>query len=78
MFNSILISINSFRFETSSTTLIFCLHLLAHHQDIQDQARESIRQVLDKNDGEWSYDAVMELNYIEQILEETLVIIDYD
>jgi hypothetical protein len=49
--------------------MIFCLHLLAHHQSIQDEARNSIKNVLDKYNGEWCYDAVMEMNYIEQIIE---------
>lgn len=57
------------RFETSSTTMIFCLHLLAHHQDIQSKARESIKEILVKYDGNWSYDAVMEMSFLEQIIE---------
>ncbi|CRK91124.1 CLUMA_CG004812, isoform A [Clunio marinus] len=59
-------------FETSSTTMVFCLHLLAHHQDIQDQARESIKKNLAKYDGVWCFDAIMEMEFIEQIIEETL------
>jgi Cytochrome P450 len=49
--------------------MIFCLHLLAHHQNIQEEARESVKKILDKYDGNWSYDAVMELNFLEQIIE---------
>lgn len=57
------------RFETSSTTMIFCLHLLAHHQQIQHEARESIKRILEKHDGNWCYDAVMEMSFLEQIIE---------
>lgn len=56
-------------FETSSTTMTFCLHLLAHHQNIQDEARESIRKTLSRYDGKFCYDAVMEMSFVEQIIE---------
>lgn len=68
-FLSSLISSRSCRFETSSTTMIFCLHLLAHHQTIQEEARESIRKIIVKHNGEWCYEAVMEMNFLEQIIE---------
>lgn len=56
-------------FETSSTTLTFTLHLLAHNQHIQNKARESIRNVLIKHNGIWCYEAIIEMKYIEQIIE---------
>lgn len=56
-------------FETSSTTLTFTLHLLAHNQHIQHKARESIRNVLIKYNGIWCYEAIIEMKYIEQIIE---------
>lgn len=49
--------------------MIFCLHLLAHNQSIQDEARESIKKILEKHNGKWSYEAVMEMNFMEQIIE---------
>lgn len=49
--------------------MIFCLHLLAHHQEIQEEARESIKKVLSKYDGKWSYDVVSELSFLDQIIE---------
>jgi cytochrome P450 family 6 len=49
--------------------MIFCLHLLAHHQEIQSKARESIKKILVKYDGNWSYEAVMEMSFLEQIIE---------
>lgn len=58
-----------FRFETSSTTMIFCLHLLAHHQEIQNEARESIKSILIKYNGEFCYEAVQEMTFVEQIIE---------
>lgn len=38
-------------FETSSTTMTFCLHELAFNQDIQDELREEIREALKRNNG---------------------------
>lgn len=49
--------------------MIFCLHLLAHHQEIQEEARQSIKNILIKHNGEWSYEAVMEMSFVEQIIE---------
>ena len=51
--------------------MIFCLHLLAHHQEIQDEARESVKKILVKYDENWKYDAVMEMSFLEQIIEGT-------
>lgn len=59
-------------FETSSTTLAFTLHSLAHHQDIQQKARDEVNEVLEKYEGEWTYEAIVELNYVEQVISESL------
>uniref|UniRef100_A0A2Y9D1F6 Cytochrome P450 n=1 Tax=Anopheles dirus TaxID=7168 RepID=A0A2Y9D1F6_9DIPT len=59
-------------FETSATTLTVVLHLLAKHPKIQRKARKSIRSVLAKHDDELTYDAVMELDYLDCIIHETL------
>lgn len=59
-------------FETSSTTLAFTLHSLAHNQDIQQKARDEVERILGKFAGQWNYDAVMEMNYVDQIIAESL------
>ena len=59
-------------FETAATTLTFALHSLANDKDIQDKARRSISEVLEKYNGEWCYDSVMEMTFIDQVIEETL------
>ena len=56
-------------FETSSTTLTFALHTLAHHHEIQEKARKSIKDVLERHNGEWTYDSVMEMNYVGQVID---------
>ncbi|XP_055697208.1 probable cytochrome P450 6a21 [Phlebotomus papatasi] len=59
-------------FETSSSTMTFALYELARNQDIQDRAREEVHKVLEQYNGEYTYEACMELKYIDQIINETL------
>lgn len=58
-------------FETSSTTVTFCLYELSMHQDIQDRVRQEIRTVLKKH-GELSYNAVNDMPYLHKVVSETL------
>lgn len=55
-------------FETSSSTMAFALYELALHPEIQDRARNEIREVLDRNDGHLPYEAAMELTFIDQVI----------
>ncbi|KAH9509397.1 hypothetical protein Btru_045785 [Bulinus truncatus] len=57
-------------FETTATTLQFCLYLLAKHPDIQDKVYAEIQRVV-KSDCP-SYEELSELRYMEQVLSETL------
>lgn len=59
-------------FETSSSTMTFAFYELAVNQDVQDKAREQIEEVLEKHNGEFTYEAAMELTYVDQIIQETL------
>ncbi|KAM7344111.1 uncharacterized protein ACRADG_010943 [Cochliomyia hominivorax] len=59
-------------FETSSTTMGFALYELAQHQDIQQKAREEVLEVLEKHNQEFTYEAMKEMVYLEQVLLETL------
>lgn len=61
-------------FETSSTALTFCLYELAYHQDIQDKIRLEIAQVLNNHDDKLTYDGVMEMKYIEQVIKGELLL----
>uniref|UniRef100_A0ABL0EJX2 Cytochrome n=3 Tax=Rhodnius prolixus TaxID=13249 RepID=A0ABL0EJX2_RHOPR len=59
-------------FETTASTLGFCLYELSLHQDVQEQAYQHILSVLKKHGGEITYDAVKEMTFLNQIFAETL------
>lgn len=42
----------------------FALYEIAQNQEIQEKARQSIRDVLKRYDGKFTYDAVVEMTYI--------------
>ncbi|KAF2898967.1 hypothetical protein ILUMI_07203 [Ignelater luminosus] len=59
-------------YETSSTTMTFCLLELACNPAIQQKVREEIKEVLEKYNGEMCYDALAEMKYMGQVIDETL------
>ncbi|XP_031346448.1 probable cytochrome P450 6a13 [Photinus pyralis] len=59
-------------FETSSTTMTFCLYELAANLDLQQKVRDEINQVLKSHNGKITYDAIMEMKYMNQVIDETL------
>ncbi|KAG5868514.1 hypothetical protein JTB14_036998 [Gonioctena quinquepunctata] len=59
-------------FETSATTMTFALLELALNQDIQDKLRQEVKTVLKKYDRQITYDAIMEMNYLDKVVHETL------
>lgn len=59
-------------FETTSTALTFSLYELAINPDIQTKARHLIQEVYRKYNGQFTYEMMIELSYVERIIEETL------
>ncbi|XP_017069398.1 probable cytochrome P450 6a23 [Drosophila eugracilis] len=59
-------------FETSSTTMGFALYELAQNQDVQDKLRDEVNHVLAKHNNEFTYEAIKEMKYLEQVVMETL------
>ncbi|XP_008822296.2 cytochrome P450 3A11-like [Nannospalax galili] len=58
-------------YETSSSTLSFVMYLLATHPDIQKKLQEEIDAAL-PNKVLPTYDTVMEMEYLDMVLNETL------
>lgn len=54
-------------FETSSTTLSFCLYELGKNHEIQDRLRNEIEQVIEKYGG-ITYDAIQNMTYMDQVI----------
>lgn len=59
---------NFSRFETSSTAMSYTLFELSQNQTVQDKARDSVRKVLEKHEGLFTYEAMMEMSYIENCI----------
>lgn len=56
-------------FETSSTTVSFCLYELAKNQGIQKKVHEEIDTVLANNDGQLTYESISEMKYLEACID---------
>lgn len=63
-------------FETSSTTLTFCLYELAVNPEIQRKTRDIIRKTLKRHEGKFTYEAMMDMPYIDHVLQGILFTIN--
>lgn len=59
-------------FETSSSTMAFAAYELALNEELQDRARTEIRDVLSRHGGVFTYEACLELKFLDQVIHETL------
>ncbi|XP_055386051.1 cytochrome P450 6a9-like [Condylostylus longicornis] len=59
-------------FETSSSTLGFLLYEIAQNHEIQNKMRSEINEVLKDFNGDFTYEAMTKLNYMDQVISETL------
>lgn len=55
-------------FETSSTALTYCLYELSLQPEVQEKARQSVKTVMKKHGNEFTYEAMMEMDYIENCI----------
>ncbi|XP_060877292.1 probable cytochrome P450 6a13 [Metopolophium dirhodum] len=59
-------------FETVSSTISYCLYELALNKSIQDRLRKEIQLKLSKNNGQINPEFLMDLNYLDMVIAETL------
>ncbi|XP_062562582.1 probable cytochrome P450 6a14 [Armigeres subalbatus] len=59
-------------FETSSKALSFALFELAINPEIQEKTREEVQRTLAKYDGLITYEALKDMTYVEQVVNESL------
>lgn len=55
-------------FETSATTVSFAMLELAQNQHLQNKLRQHINEVLSKHGGEYTYDAIKDMKYLENVI----------
>lgn len=61
-------------YETSSTTLSFCLYELSLNKDIQNKVRDEIGAILKVHNGKLTYEAVMDMKYLGQVIDGELTV----
>lgn len=59
-------------FETTSTTMSFCLFELARNPEILQNLQNSIDEILVKHNGELTYEALQQMTYLDNCIDETL------
>ncbi|RZC32716.1 p450 domain containing protein [Asbolus verrucosus] len=59
-------------FETSSLTMSYCIHELAHNEELQDKVREEIHEQLGRDSSKYSYEDILTLPCLDKIVKETL------
>jgi len=55
-------------FETTASTISYCLYELALNPNIQIELREQINQMRDPNDGKLNYDVIKDMKYLDMVL----------
>lgn len=55
-------------FETSSTTMSFCLYELSRNLDIQEKLRREILDTIEQAQGELTYEGMNSMKYLEQVV----------
>ncbi|XP_055627222.1 probable cytochrome P450 6a14 [Toxorhynchites rutilus septentrionalis] len=59
-------------FETSSSTMNFCLYELAMDPDLQEALRTEVVESLAKNNGELTYETLLGMDLLDRTVSETL------
>ncbi|XP_063913667.1 cytochrome P450 6a2-like [Zophobas morio] len=59
-------------FETSSLTMSYCIHELAHNENLQDRIRAEIQKNLGEDSTKYTYEDIMNLPCLDKMVKETL------
>ncbi|XP_037094480.1 cytochrome P450 3A9-like [Pollicipes pollicipes] len=59
-------------YDTTATLLTFASYSLAVSPDVQRRAQQEVDDVLAKHGGQMTYDAVLDMTYLDRVLSETL------
>ncbi|XP_065356768.1 probable cytochrome P450 6a14 [Calliphora vicina] len=59
-------------FETSSSNMSYGLYEMAKNPDKQEKLRNEIMETLEKYNNELTFEAMMEMSYLDQVISETL------
>ncbi|XP_017474932.1 PREDICTED: probable cytochrome P450 6g2 [Rhagoletis zephyria] len=59
-------------FETTSATMSFTMFEMARHPEMQQRLREEIRIALQSNDGKVTYELIVGLKYMDNVVKEVL------
>lgn len=59
-------------FESNASTTSFTLFELAMQPHLQTRLREEILHVLDENEGQFTYEAIRDMEYLHMVISETL------
>ncbi|XP_055917663.1 probable cytochrome P450 6g2 [Eupeodes corollae] len=59
-------------FETTASSIAFGLYELSKNQEVQNRLREEIKECLEKNGGNITYDGLQEMEYLNMVVQEIL------
>ncbi|GJQ64941.1 hypothetical protein Trydic_g7108 [Trypoxylus dichotomus] len=59
-------------YESTANATVFLMFELAKNQDIQRRLHEEVNEVLEKHNGEMTYEAIMSMKYLDMVINETL------
>lgn len=58
-------------YETTSITMNYVSFQLAMHVDVQEKARNEVRSVMNRHNGQLTYDALKDLTYMDRVINES-------
>lgn len=61
-------------FETSSSTMSFCLYELAQNPSIQQKVHAEIDKVLQLHNNEINYESIADLKYLDNCIDGNMVL----